>query len=366
MYAVVHVEVEIAGNLVPARGFQMIKLRRTTVLVVGAGFSYDLGYPLTRDLLHGLNMSKSLRKTFDEVVRFHHPNWDKRTSTLPDIEELLTEWAANEDLLPSLRRSGPFDTEDLRQLRTDLLSEIASWFHRIHSDNSRARARLLKLFRERLRAAENPIIISFNWDYELDKFLFGDGINRTNYGLDEAQFETPVLLKPHGSLNWYPAETGKHIKPELREMLWHDKDHPDESMYCFLRWRTPRSSHNRQYVPWIVPPTHVKEVGHDMLKTIWRRCVDCLSVAKEIFFVGYSLPVADIHSRYIFRCGFHNQKEGRPSDEEEGREAHTGPAKVYVVNPDNSAFRRIEPIVGEKCSWIPLTAKRWLREEVEN
>jgi len=342
----------------------MTRLKQTTVFVVGAGFSYDLGYPLTRDLLHGLNMSKSLRKKFEDVVRFHHPTWDRRTATLPDIEELLTEWAANEDLLPSLRTGGPFNVEDLKQLRTDLLSEIASWFHTIHGDNSQSRARLLKRFKDRLQIAKNPIIISFNWDYELDRFLFGDDIKASDYGLDETRFKPPVLLKPHGSLNWYPAETGKHIKSDLRKILWHDKDRPEESMYCFLRWRTPKSSHNRQYVLWIVPPTHVKEVGHDMLKTIWRRCVDCLSVAKEVFFIGYSLPNADMHSRYICRCGFHNQKEGRPSADETERENPSGPAKVYVINPDNSAFRRIEPIVGEKCLWIPSTAKRWLREEL--
>jgi hypothetical protein len=340
----------------------MTRLRQTTVFVVGAGFSYDLGYPLTRDLLHALKMSKSLKSAFEEVVHFHHPTWDGRTATLPDIEELLTEWAANEELLPSLRTHGRFNVEDLRQLRTDLLSEIASWFHRIHGDNSESRNRLLKRFKERLERAKNPIIISFNWDYELDKFLFGDDINPSNYGLDETRFKPPVLLKPHGSLNRYPAETGKHIKEELRKTLWHDKDSPEETMYCFLRWRTPKSSHNRQYVPWIVPPTHVKEVGHDMLKMIWRRCVDCLSVANEVFFIGYSLPVADRHSRYIFRWGFHNQKEGQPSDDDEGRAPASGPAKVYVVDPDNSAFRRIESIAGEKCAWIASTAKRWLRE----
>jgi hypothetical protein len=102
-----------------------------------------------------------------------------------------------------------------------------------------------------------------------------------------------------------------------------------------------------------------------MLKMIWRRCVDCLSVANEVFFIGYSLPVADRHSRYIFRCGFHNQKEGLPSDDDEKREPASGPAKVYVVDPDNSAFRRIEPIAGENCLWIASTAKRWLREGIE-
>jgi len=143
----------------------------TTVFVVGAGFSRDLGYPLTRDLLKRLPMSVSLWGVLRKVVKFHHPDWDGRKDSLPDIETLLTEWTANEELLPALRPGGPFRAEDLRHLRQDLLGAIAYSFHRIHRKRSAIREWIHRRFFKMVSTAENPVIISFNWDYELDKIL---------------------------------------------------------------------------------------------------------------------------------------------------------------------------------------------------
>ena len=165
-------------------------------------------------------------------------------------------------------------------------------------------------------------------------------------------------LKPHGSLNWYPAKLGGHIRPHLRELLWKGKK---KEVYCFLRWREPRST-RRRYVPWIVPPTHLKDFRHLMLRRIWQRCVEVLSAASHVYFLGYSLPSSDWHSRYIFRCGFHNQEVGRPNDG--GRYRPRGRARVSVVNPDPSAFRQIESAVGWKCDWVPKRIGRWLHDEI--
>lgn len=106
------------------------------------------------------------------------------------------------------------------------------------------------------------------------------------------------------------------------------------------------TSHDREYIPWIVPPTHMKDFRHPMLGSVWRRCGDAIGKADRIFFLGYSLPVADWHSRYIFRCGFHKPQGTLP--------------KVTVVNPDSAAFRRIESIFGRRCTWVPKTVARWL------
>ena len=82
---------------------------RRTVFVVGAGFSADLEYPLTSQLLPRVRnrFDKAFSTQFDEVVRFHHPGWDRRRATLPDIEQLLTELSANEELLPAVRSDEP-------------------------------------------------------------------------------------------------------------------------------------------------------------------------------------------------------------------------------------------------------------------
>jgi len=91
-----------------------------------------------------------------------------------------------------------------------------------------------------------------------------------------------------------------------------------------------------------------------------------LSTPKELIFLGYSLPAADLHAQFIFRCGFHNQIEGRLR-EDRGRERHirTGPANVTIVNPDQDAARRIEAVAGPNipCNWVPKRIQDWLEDE---
>jgi hypothetical protein len=185
-----------------------------TVYVVGAGLSADIGYPLTRDLLFGLKrrVSRQFRNKFEKVVAFHHPRWDKRWETLPDIEELLTEMSANEDLL-LLRPHDRFGPPQLRNVEDDLMIEIASWFHEIHESRSSSQKRVTEKLLDKIRSSENPVVVSFNWDYELDKGVFGEGDNlgavvRNGYGLGSGELTTPSILKPHGSLNWYLGSVG--------------------------------------------------------------------------------------------------------------------------------------------------------------
>ena len=339
-----------------------------TVFIVGAGASTEMGYPLTRDLLFGLEprLNDKLRDQFGRVVRFHYPMWDERNETLPDIEEFLTQLTANEDLLPVIRSTGPhFGAKELKQFREDLLLEIARWFHEIHHAKrnlSPIRDQLL----QRIRSSENPVIISFNWDYELDKAVFGEGPDlaerlQIGYGAKTVPRPGILILKPHGSLNWYLQEVGQHIKSDRVTLLWKPSarnEQKSEPIYCFLRWRGPKSSHGRRYVPWIVPPTHMKSFQHQMLRGVWRQCAYSLGTASKVFFLGYSLPAADWHARYIFRCGFY-------SDPGQGlrtgvRAKRAASPEVTVVNPDNAAFRRTEAVVGNNCNWKPLTVARWL------
>jgi hypothetical protein len=79
-----------------------------------------------------------------------------------------------------------------------------------------------------------------------------------------------------------------------------------------------------------------------------------LSTAKELVFLGYSLPAADLQAQFIFRCGFYNQLPGRLRKNGSGHAA-TGPSKVIIVNPEQDAARRIEAVAVPDipCTWIP-------------
>ena len=86
----------------------MKKLQQKTVYVVGAGFSAGLGYPLTNDLLMRLwNRTPDLKfkHMMEQVMQFHNPSFQSaRFSSFPNVEELLSQVMANQQLFDASRQ----------------------------------------------------------------------------------------------------------------------------------------------------------------------------------------------------------------------------------------------------------------------
>ncbi len=314
---------------------------RDTVYVIGAGFSAGLGYPLTKSLLIEVwgRLNKTSRNQLREIITFHHPAFDpKRKTSFPDIEQLLTEVAVNLDLFDASHPvEGKFTKLDLQEARGDILSTIGQWFHEIYEDS-----------------------IIFNWDLVLDQQLFGGEVSSGSYGLTKTFDDGPVLLKPHGSLNWYEASQMQKVAEEKHVTIFkNQKD--DERIEAFLYPREIKSKSGRRYTPLIIPPTYLKDFQRPVFRRLWNRCTDALSTPKKLIFLGYSLPAADLHAQFIFRCGFHNQIEGRLKNDRERYEP-TGPAELIIVNPDQEAARRIESVAGPKftCNWVPKRIQDWV------
>ena len=341
---------------------------RDTVYVVGAGFSAGLGYPQTKSLLIEVwtRLPPETRRQLQSIIKFHHPTFEiERKTTFPDIEQLLTEIAVNLDLFDASRPAeGNFKREDLERSKEELLSEIAQWFHDLYVEA--CKSPWLPPLVQRLQR-QNAAIVSLNWDLVLDQQLFAHGLSSESYGLSEDPGTGPLLLKPHGSLNWYEATQTEKVSGEnLIEIFPHDD--PKERIEAFLYPREIKSKVGRRYTPLVIPPTYLKDFHRPIFRQLWRRCTETLSTAKELIFLGYSLPPADLHAQFIFRCGFHNQIEGRLK-EDGSRERHTptGPSNVTIINPDQEAARRIEAVAGTRipCKWIPKRIKDWLKREHE-
>lgn len=343
--------------------------QRKCVYVIGAGFSAGLGYPLTGDLLFRLwkelgnlgEPDERLRAGLTKVIKFHHPGFDeKQFTTFPNVEELLSEMLVNEKLFRASREyEGNFTLEELRNLQRDLLRRIGTWFHDLSDkiDWTQTSGGWLHRFREKV-LTENAALISFNWDLVLDRLLFGDDLGKNCYRLKSSN-SGPVLLKPHGSLNWYEEELGRHISSDNRKEIFHGKNL--NSVYAFLPYRSPRTKSERVYTPLIVPPVHLKEFDKPIFTSLWQDTVSVLSTAKKVVFLGYSMPPNDLHVQFIMRCGFYNQVEGMPA-EGRARTDKTGRAKVVIVNPDQSAARRIANAVGPayRPEWISAPVSEWV------
>jgi hypothetical protein len=198
-------------------------------------------------------------------------------------------------------------------------------------------------------------IVSFNWDLVLDEQLFGKHLAASNYGFGSAP--GPRLLKPHGSLNWYARRSGRFLSDAKKFSL--AGEGPDE-VFAFKEYRAPRSS-RRRYMPLIVPPGYLKDFKATLFKKLWQEVVAVLSKASEVRFLGYSLPVADIHARFILRCGFHNQEYGELQDEET-RAPPTGRAKVTIVDPNDEGPKRLREAIGWSCDWQRSTIESWVQK----
>jgi hypothetical protein len=334
--------------------------RKNIVYVVGAGFSAALGFPLTHDLLVRLweRLEAKFQKQLEKVIKFHHPSFDpKRKTSFPNVEQLLSELLVNEELWTASRRfEGRFKKADLVEIRYELLRQIGGWFNGI-SDRlfSNDVPTWLSRF-EKLAKKQSATIISFNWDLVLDRLLFNDDLDSKSYGFGTSANSGPILLKPHGSLNWFENEHGDRIKKDLKFPLHKSSD---EEVFVFRKFRSPKSSVGNKYDPLIVPPAFLKNFRKPVFEELWNKCIEALAIADEVVFIGYSLPEADLHARFVFRCGFHDQEEGLLLFDD-SRSRPTGQSKVTIINPDKGAAQRIEAITSVVPDWQPMTAADWV------
>ena len=193
---------------------------RDTVYVVGAGFSAGLDYPLTKSLLIEVwdRLPADARKQLQRIIKFHHPDFDvARATTFPDIEQLLTEIDVNNQMFDASRpASGKFTKIQLNETREILLFTIAGWFHEIYG-----RATSKVWLRQAIRrfSEDRSAIISFNWDLVIDQALGEGNLDSQTYGLSNQLSAGPLLLKPHGSLNWYQGKERARIAPRQYSIL---------------------------------------------------------------------------------------------------------------------------------------------------
>lgn len=337
------------------------KRLRNVVYVVGAGFSAGLGYPLTKSLLVEAWewLDPDAQERLAQVIRFHHPAFDpERRTTFPDIEQLLSEIAVNLDLFEASRPlQGKLSPDDLRDIQRELLGCIGERFHEQY-DRACETPWLADVVNR--MHSENAAVISFNWDLVLDHLLFQDGLSARGYGLSPKLGSGPLLLKPHGSLNWYDAGQTRKVKVGKRTTIFSHKD-SKKRIEAFLLPRGISSKIGRTYTPLIVPPTYLKSFEEPVLQRLWKHTTALLSTPKKMVFLGYSLPSADLHAQFILRCGFHNQLEGRIRTAQTRYQA-TGRADIEIVDPDQEAARRIEAVAGPgfSCTWLPGTIEDWI------
>ena len=341
------------------------------VYVVGAGFSAGLGFPVTNNMLRYIwdGLDKDFQVKLERVIKFHNPYF-KANDILshPDIETLLTQLDTNLALFQHTRiLEGQFEEKELADIKKKVLLQIAEKFHvqqklifkNLKSPDA-SNYEWLSEFKT-LARKHSATVISFNYDLILEKLFYDHRLSPSSYGFGKKKQN--IILKPHGSLNWFlQSNNSPSIKEDRKELIEASSD--NEDVYLFKRYRSPNSNRlGFDYIPHIIPPTYIKNFDGPIYKKTMQNCVSAISNAKEVVFMGYSLPDSDFYAKFMFQCGFHNQDEGEIH--ESGRGGAIENTKVLVVNPSADAARKIKNIVSSKSEfeWFPGTVEDWMSQK---
>lgn len=302
------------------------------VFVLGAGFSFEQGYPLTRDLREKVI---SFLKSEDNDRRRFLDSWNGGYQKGQFFEGLHMVEGDNElafeELLLKLKEriksgdKGPFyiTNDEMRIGARRVLWEI---------ENARCLLKpAYKNFGDWLRLnRKRSGIISFNWDLLAERIVKEAGVPWC-YWLGEE--EALPVIKPHGSINWnrylrngliahYPCWT------RIRGTgLSFDDKNPFSD--CQLDDVVPQLSHL------LYPGDSDAPKSDDDLEAIWRDASRLLERAREVVFIGYSFPNYDQYSLCFFRDRMKNKR-------------------VTVINPslaDLQKFKRVLGTVGAEVDF---------------
>lgn len=156
-------------------------------------------------------------------------------------------------------------------------------------------------------------VVTFNYDELLDQHLlssysvkqiyFDKLKERQDEGRRRAeQFENPLLVKLHGSVNWRCSTD--EFENIVRSVANGTQGYWIDSIW-FSRVGTP--SPDDSVSPLIIPPLPVKPITKiELFRFLWTKAYEYLHEAEELVICGYSLPETDRLAQSLF-ANFGNQ-----------------------------------------------------------
>ena len=317
------------------------------VYVIGAGASVPSGLPTLKRLTGELykSLTGDDQKLFSAAV---YESFSKRPDDNPDFEELLNR----------------LDPQALFYL-------VDTGLGGPNSDRQRAMRLALTALRHFIREKclavagkpspydrlvgpldDGSTLVSFNWDVLLEN-AFNRAGRAFSYLPKKRSPGCPVILKPHGSINWFAL-----LDRELLDLAGDSNldvlgdDLSDYMLYLkeplaaikfgssgpFLRAALSK-------LPAIVPPTAAKilsvggvprddfvQAGHVRAMTkIWSTFRSAVDRARELVVIGYSLPGTDAASIELFK---HFAAAGK-----------SGGRRIILVEPDPAVETRYKTLL---------------------
>jgi len=363
-----------------------------TVLVFGAGATAACGGPLTSDILP--NAYRAWREVGDSDLfrredffpelaaflrdEFHVDPFDANAlaDAYPPLPLLLSLVdTALDRKQPLGLRYGQRELHKVRQAVEYAVFALLDYsLQRLTRDRNHYR-RALEVVRERTN--EDPAVITLNYDILVDNAMLGRNEDRQitaipDYGVDlyysrAIQPEKKgLLLKIHGSLNWFHCPACNRLSLGIsRSLASTYKVTADlfAAGHDLNAWYTchgmPCSSCNpdgapdvHAYVePLLITPTHLKDYRNPHISRLWYLAEKTLREAERVVFVGYSLPEDDLEVAYLLKRGL----------------AGKDPASLTVVeyDPDQARDLRSHPVGRRYRTLLGVTDDGWRTDGFE-
>jgi hypothetical protein len=184
---------------------------------------------------------------------------------------------------------------------------------------------LLHSFTNRLQ--DGDVVITFNWDALVEQSLHKQNRRINLLARDDSAV---TVLKLHGCINWCFLPDGpKHQDPDwvvhLGERVYRTVDYAYYDLWGI-----------EQRPPFIIPPTTMKRPpAEPLLSSLWGEAFNVLIEAKQLCFIGYSIPNDDLQARTLFRSGLAlNQR------------------KYLVVDPDPAVAEKYFGQIGSNVTFL--------------
>ena len=301
--------------------------------ILGAGASADAGAPLmnnfidtAEDLLNenAYRKNKNMQELFDNIKSLNSLH-AKSKIDLNNIEAVL----GLLEMYELLEFPNRIDSSKFKSLKKTYIEFIAETIELSMKFNITSTKKInstgsYPIFASHLsKHRENTAIITFNYDLGIDVALYNAGIDY-NYYLNKIDSKFP-LLKLHGSLNWFEEKNHK-VTPHYLSSFFEKTDLIKSSsgiekgtltFYNYIKENYPNKYQTS--IPFIIPPTWNKTMYHNSVSNVWHKASICLSEARNIYVIGYSLPETDAFFKYLFSIGTNSKTRIR---------------KFWVLNPE--------------------------------
>ena len=155
--------------------------------------------------------------------------------------------------------------------------------------------------------SSNSSVISTNWDVLAEGYLDIQGM-KYDLSLNNEYFLEPSkkkahpssdiqLVKIHGSINWFKClNCGKITIVDRHACGNYLFD--DSSLETCVACKEKRET-DYLLEPQIITPTMMKSLNNQLYSNLWSSARDVLRNANQVYFIGYSLPIADYDFRFM-------------------------------------------------------------------